>query len=893
MTKAAKGSLIILLFLSVTLFAVRFAHAQAPPTFGQPTISGIQGVGFEQDLRLDPTNPNRVYTSVPGALSSSTSWIWTSEDGGKTFKWVEASLPKNGKPDGCAGGGDTELAVDADGSVYFNDLTLANFSTARSDDGGVNFPCSNAGVPDTAVDRQWYAVDGNPKAPWDGTGTGAGHTMYLVNDEIGPGAVSCPVSGQVNNVLAMYRSPIPTGVALAGIEFGPAQKVSAPLSCDEGIMGNNEVSPVATKTDQNGNSTLPTAVKHVYVIHDDATFSRILIGRCYPVAFTIDPSGLKCVDLLVATLGTIPPGGTCPDAKTGGNFPTLGIDHAGNLYAVWEQAPQDTSNCTITGDTLLKYSYSVNEGKTWSTPITVPTPGLHNNVFAWVAAGDNGRVDIAWYGTATAADPDNATCGTNLGHIGGPDSTTNGIWSLYVVQTLNGHAGSPTFTAPILAGEHYVHKGTIQTVLGGQCGDRTLGDFLQLRVGSRGEAQIAYADSNNANETSAPHGMYVRQNGGTGVFPNVSVVGDPILLNAANDPAGDGERESAGVGSANIANLDILQSSFSQPAPADCHTVPSGTPCYRVKMIINNMSLTLPPPPTPPALPDTVAVWLTQWLVPADPGCTSTAPLDDCKNGGKNPFVYLKSDGTNGTCWSGQNAVQRSGTGGGVTLTYPGDKQITAPGACSFTTGPFGTITIDVPIADVSLVLAAPLSNRLFSVTASTMSLLLPPEDPPAVVAQIPPTGPPKAIVRRLGGQPFDLIDVVRAYDFVPGAGGGGGGGGCHQGHGDGHINGEHSGQAHFHFDENKCDGHNDEEVDADDSSGSMHFQSTSVLSAAFDTVAHTITIVGVGLNNGIPVTFTAFGIDNGATALDVFSLTLSDGYTNSGNLLDGGITLQ
>src|SRR2546422_3810872 len=25
-----------------------------PPTFGQPTISGIQGVGFEQDIRLDP-----------------------------------------------------------------------------------------------------------------------------------------------------------------------------------------------------------------------------------------------------------------------------------------------------------------------------------------------------------------------------------------------------------------------------------------------------------------------------------------------------------------------------------------------------------------------------------------------------------------------------------------------------------------------------------------------------------------------------------------------------------------------------------------------------------------------------------------------------------------------
>src|SRR5438445_10234753 len=182
-------------------------------TFGQPTISGIQGVGFEQDIRLDPTNANRVYTSVPGSLSSDTSWIWHSEDGGKTFKWVGAGIAKEGKPNPCAGGGDTELAVDTAGNLYFNDLTLVNFSTARSGDHGASFLCSNTGVPDAAVDRQWYATDGNPTS---------GGNIYLSNDEIGPGAVQCPVSGNVNNVLAMYRSPA-SGAAgsTAGIQFGP------------------------------------------------------------------------------------------------------------------------------------------------------------------------------------------------------------------------------------------------------------------------------------------------------------------------------------------------------------------------------------------------------------------------------------------------------------------------------------------------------------------------------------------------------------------------------------------------------------------------------------------------------------------------------------------------
>src|SRR2546428_1028667 len=267
------------LLLGGLLLLTPIAVRAQTPMFGQPTISGIQGVGFEQDIRLDPTNASLVYTSVPGSLSSDTSWIWHSRDGGKTFKWVTASAPKTGKPNSCAGGGDTELAVDSGGNLYFNDLTLANFSTARSQDHGATFVGSNTGVPDTAVDRQWYAVDGNPTT---GTGldNGAGHNIFLVNDEIGPGAPSCPVSGLVNNTLAMYRSPIP---AAAGIQFGPAKKVSAVGSCDEGIMGNVEVSPGATTTDEASGSA---RVKHGFVIHDYATFSRSLIGRCFPVPFT-------------------------------------------------------------------------------------------------------------------------------------------------------------------------------------------------------------------------------------------------------------------------------------------------------------------------------------------------------------------------------------------------------------------------------------------------------------------------------------------------------------------------------------------------------------------------------------------------------------------------------
>src|SRR4051812_16637316 len=148
-------------------------------TFGHPIMSGIQGNGFEVDLRMDPSNLNRIYESAPGALSSDTSWIWRSLDAGRTFKWVPAATTLTGKAmAACAGGGDTELGVDIAGRIYFCDLTLANFSTGRSDDLGATFQCTNSGVPDAVVDRQWYAFDGDPLN---------GGSIYLTNDEFAQG----------------------------------------------------------------------------------------------------------------------------------------------------------------------------------------------------------------------------------------------------------------------------------------------------------------------------------------------------------------------------------------------------------------------------------------------------------------------------------------------------------------------------------------------------------------------------------------------------------------------------------------------------------------------------------------------------------------------------------
>lgn len=720
------------------------------PAFGHPVISGIGGFGYEQNLRPDPTDPTRIYTSVPGSAAADTSWIWRSLDAGKTFKWVPGALPLTGKVTTCNGGGDTELAVDSAAHLYFNDLAgLVNFSVSRSDDYGVTFTCNNIGVPDAGVDRQWYAVDGDPTN---------GGTLYLANDEVGPGGINCGngIGGSAgNNVLVMYRSPAnPALGATAGLAFGPAYHITASGSCDEGIMGNNEISPVATKTGQpnglGGYTQLGTAVKHIYVIHDNTALNQVRIGRCFPVAFGLpvtnvsDPSGLNCTDLLVKDIGA--------NARTGASFPTMAIDKSGNLYAVWEQAPTD-ANSNIIGDTVLMYSYSLNEGNTWSAPVQIDTSGspdgvLHNNVFAWIAAGDDGRVNIAWYGTTGLSNPNDPACGQTAlvppappsRNINGPDSTTGAFWSVWFTQSLNAHDASPTFAAPIRASEHFNHLGTIQTLLGGQCGDRqALGDFMQLRTGAQGEAEISYADSNSITHTLASHAMFVRQNSGPGLYAAQSPLSIPGIApyNIVLDPAGDGKYEANGSSSANMPQLDILASSVTLTTSAPCS---AGAPCYKVFMQLNNLSLA----PTLAQDPDPDLVWLTQWFVPSTTDST----------GGRNFHVYAESNnGAALQCFTGQNAVFTAG-GGYTAMSYPGGTTALPAPNCQSTPGVNGTITIYVPLSMVSE--PGAIDNRLHEVTFSTMTLTQPANTNPDLIGS------------GLAGSLFNLIDVAQGYVFDP-----------------------------------------------------------------------------------------------------------------------------
>src|SRR5581483_12149134 len=109
--------------------------------------------------------------------------------------------------------------------------------------------------------------------------------------------------------------------------------------------------------------------------------------------------------------------------------------------------------------------------------------------------------------------------------------------------------------------------------------------------------------------------------------------------------------------------------------------------------------------------------------------------------------------------------------------------------------------------------------------------------------------------------------------------------GSCREADGDGYEAGKHGGQAHFHFHHDNCNQEQDTEDYSDAGSG-VNFHSTQVTSATFDDVAHTVTIVGTGTDNGNPLSFTIVAVDSALVPPGTFTITLSDGYTNTGNVL-------
>jgi hypothetical protein len=78
-----------------------------------------------------------------------------------------------------------------------------------------------------------------------------------------------------------------------------------------------------------------------------------------------------------------------PSASGLGAVAELAIDHADNVYVLWKASDQ------------LQLVISRNGGHSWSAPLAIAVPGLHNVSLPALAAGERGRVGVVYYASSS------------------------------------------------------------------------------------------------------------------------------------------------------------------------------------------------------------------------------------------------------------------------------------------------------------------------------------------------------------------------------------------------------------------------------------------------------------------------------------------------------------
>ena len=182
-------------------------------------------------------------------------------------------------------------------------------------------------------------------------------------------------------------------------------------------------------------------------------------------------------------------------------FPALATDDFGFVYAVWS----DNSN--------IFYSFSTNQGTTWSNPMNVsfPVNGGHANVFPWIAADANGHIGIVWFGDDRAGNSNDRST-LEPGHPATQGAACNSgttcmqdwaQWNVYYAESVNGHDATPSFVQSVIS-DHVIHRGTISTGGLGGGADRSLADLFQVAFDPQHFANVAFSDDHLVNTEVGP-----------------------------------------------------------------------------------------------------------------------------------------------------------------------------------------------------------------------------------------------------------------------------------------------------------------------------------------------------------------------------------------------------
>jgi hypothetical protein len=170
-----------------------------------------------------------------------------------------------------------------------------------------------------------------------------------------------------------------------------------------------------------------------------------------------------------------------------GTWSSVAVDKAGTIYYAW-----------TADDRLLWLVHSIDQGRTWSTPIQVAAPGVVEVGLPQIVAGGTGQVALSYLGSSDA--PGFAPCADSLACslVAASDPSLEGVsppgyehvtWDLYMAFLP--HAREPTPTIHSLrinpAGDPLVR---------GPCGPgRCVGeDFVDAKIGPDGVPYAVFVD---------------------------------------------------------------------------------------------------------------------------------------------------------------------------------------------------------------------------------------------------------------------------------------------------------------------------------------------------------------------------------------------------------------
>src|SRR5882762_11126276 len=320
------------------------------------------------------------------------------------------------------GGGDVDIAVNYPLSgapnLALTSLTLAPGVTGtHSTDRGDHFSAPN---PIVAVipgdDRQWI----------DGTDA---QTVYLNYHDAGTFNIDVQRS---NDGGEFYLNGF--GEAIDPQTFPAAGGVPATNSAN--IAGQIKVD--RSSCPSRGN------LYQIFVAPDSVT-ENLTGGALRSIYVGVSTDVKLSLPAFTFTDTKVCPGAAGAQNQGAGNlFPALAVDDFGFVYAAW----------SVNSD--IFYSFSTDQGTTWSSPINVsfPVNGGHANLFPWIAADANGHVGIVWFGDDRAGNSnDRATL--EPGHTASQGAACDSgsttcmknwaNWNVYYTESVNGRDATPFF----------------------------------------------------------------------------------------------------------------------------------------------------------------------------------------------------------------------------------------------------------------------------------------------------------------------------------------------------------------------------------------------------------------------------------------------------------------